>query len=113
MKIVNLTQNTIISNNATLADTFFSRTKGLLGRKSLDKDEALIITNCNSIHMFFMQFSIDVIFVDKKNRVVKLIENIKPWRITPIFWQANFAIEVNSGTIKISSLHIGDKLQIL
>lgn len=113
MRIINLTRNTIVSDNAKIADTFFSRSKGLLGRESLDKDETLIITNCNSIHMFFMKFAIDVIFVDKKNRVVKLVENIKPWAITPIYFKANFVIEASLNTIKKSQTQLGDKLQIL
>lgn len=113
MKVINLTRNTVIANDVKIAKSFFTRFKGLLGRKSLGKDEALILTNCNSIHMFFMRFSIDLIFVDKKNCVVELIKNIKPWAITPIYHKANFAIELSLGAIENSHTQLGDKLQII
>ncbi len=85
---------------------------GLLKHSSLEKGEALIITRCNSIHMLFMKFSIDVIFVDKKDSVVGVVKEIKPFRLSPIFFKASYAIELPAGFIEKSRTARGDKLEI-
>ncbi len=110
MKIYNKSQDNLISNQATLADTFFSRMIGLLKHTSLPRNEALIITHCNSIHMFFMKFPIDVIFVDKKDKVVGLVERIKPNRLSSTYWKASYAIELAEGVIAEKKVQIGDQL---
>jgi len=112
LSILNTTKNTIIAQNGTVADTFLSRMAGLLNRKSLPAGEALVITRCQSIHMFFMRFSIDVIFVDKNDHVVGLIERIKPFRLSPIFFQSQYAIEVSEGVIEQTKMSVGDKIKI-
>lgn len=86
--------------------------RGLLNRESLCPDEALIITHCQSIHMFFMKFPIDVIFVDSDDWVVGLVLDIKPFCLSPIFWNASYAIELKVGMIEKSRTSVGDKLEI-
>ena len=112
MLIKNLTQNTLLASNASLADSFISRMKGLLGRECLPEGEALIITYCQSIHMVFMRFAIDVIFMDKSNRVIGLCSNIKPYRFSPIFWASCCAIELPAGSIKKTNTALGDQIQM-
>ena len=112
MKILNLTQNTLLATQGSIADTFGSRMKGLLGRTHLNPQEALLITQCHSIHMFFMKFSIDAIFIDRNNRVVCVIEGIKPFTLSPIFWNAKCVVEVPKGTIQRSKTTFGDQLEI-
>ena len=109
MKIFNVSKDITIAANAILADSFFSRMKGLLGKTSLDVDEALVITKCNSIHMFFMRFAIDVIFLDKKNQVVGLVKNIRPFQMSRIFWKATTAVELPAGSILKTQTAIGDE----
>jgi uncharacterized membrane protein (UPF0127 family) len=77
VRITNQTKNTLIAERAQLADTVVSRLVGLLNRVSLSQEEGLVITECRQIHMFFMRFAIDVIFVNKDNEV--LVRNIKPF----------------------------------
>ena len=113
MKIFNSFQNTFLANQVVVADTFFSRFVGLLNRKNLNSGEALMITRCRSIHMFFMRFAIDVIFVDRQNRVVGLVEGIKPFCLSSIFLKASYAIELPEGTIKTSKTVVGDELQVI
>lgn len=108
MKIINTSQKTTICQNATIADTIVSRLVGLLDRKELVEDEGLVITHCRSIHMFFMRFAIDVIFIDKNSRVVGLVKGIKPFRISPYFFKASSAIEVLPGAIERSQTEVGD-----
>ncbi len=110
MKIINQTKNTIIAEKADLADTAVSRLVGLLNRTSIESQEALIITQCRSIHMFFMRFSIDVIFVNKRNVVVGVVRNIKPFRMSPYYITAQKAIELPVGVIDSSRTAKGDQL---
>jgi uncharacterized protein len=113
MKIRNITRQNFLAQEADLAQDPFSRMKGLLGRKDLPKDHALIIRPCNQVHMFFMRFPIDVLFVDKNNIVVGLVENIKPGHLSPIFFGSHFVIELPSGVIQVTSTQIKDKLELI
>ncbi len=110
MKVINLTQNTLLSEKAEAADDFFSRLKGLLGRESLSAGEALIITRSRSIHMFFMKFSIDAVFVDKNKTVVGLVEGIKPFQMSPMFFKARDVIELPEGKIRETKTRLGDQI---
>ncbi|MFH1956961.1 MAG: DUF192 domain-containing protein [bacterium] len=70
--------------NLEVADTFFSRLKGLLGRKYISKDYGLLLVPCGSIHMFFMKFPIDVFFLKKVSggfEILKIVRNLAPWRL--------------------------------
>ena len=112
MRIFNDTQKIIIAQYAIVADSFFPRLRGLLGRKSINQGEALVITGCQCIHMFFMQFPIDVVFVDKRNCVVGLVERIKPFCLSPFYFCASYAVELKAGSIKETGTSIGDILWI-
>ena len=110
MKIINISNKKVICQNASLADTPISRIFGLLKHKSLPPDEGLVITRCRSIHMFFMRFAIDVIFIDKNSRIVGLVKSIKPFRMSPYFFKARSAIELAAGTIEKTRTLIGDQI---
>lgn len=112
MQIINVTRNTLLAEKAELANTFFSRLIGLLGRKGFEVGEALIIKPANQIHTFFMRFPIDVVFVDKQDKVVALKENLSPFRLTPFYFRASYCIELPKGAINSSHLKLGDQLKI-
>ena len=99
MKIYNSTQNNLIADKADVADNFFTRTFGLIPKSSISFDEGLVIKPCCSIHTFFMRFAIDLIFIDRENRVVALYENVVPWRILPIHFNSRYVIELANGCI--------------
>ena len=110
--ITNLTRNTTIAPNITIAQTPGQRMKGLLGMDVFPQGNALVITHCQSIHMFFMKFSIDVIFCDRQDKVVGLCESIKPFCLSPVFFKASYAIELPTGSIGVSKTEIGDQLTL-
>lgn len=112
LKATNLTRNTVIVDNLEVADTAWSRMRGLLGRSFLAEDSGLLILRCNSIHMFFMRFPIDVFFLDNSDKVVGLAHKIPPFALSPIFWKATKAIEVASGMIEKTHTQIGDQLSL-
>jgi len=90
-------------------ETAWERTKGLLGRQDLKEGEGFLIDPCNSIHTFFMRFPLDVIYLDYEGNVVKLIEKLRPWRMSGCFSSAK-VLEVSSRFIITSGIKIGDQL---
>ncbi len=113
MQIFNETKQTSLAEQAFLADTAFSRLKGLLGRDNIGSQEALVITQCRSIHMFFMRFAIDVVFIDRKNIVIGVVENIRPFQMSPYFFRASAAVELPVGKIQASRTKKGDLLKLV
>jgi len=155
VKLFNLSKNKIVVGNLIIAKSYSDRMRGLLGRTSIDDNEGLLIKNCNWIHMFFMKFPIDVIFLrtekchsePRKERgklraesrdaslsrinysfygfnfmidytdkgiykVVRIIENIKPWRISSPVFRADSVLEIKSETAK-NIISIDDELKIM
>ena len=83
--------------DAEVAESFFERARGLIGRKDLPPGEGMLILRCNAIHTLFMKFPIDAISYDSNDRVVKRVENIKPGRF--LVWggfSARKVLEVKS-----------------
>ena len=72
---------TVVCATCLVADSAWLRTKGLLGRKSLDEDEGILLRPAGSIHMFFMRFPIDAVFLDRELRVLRVVADLKPWRM--------------------------------
>ena len=112
MKIINTTKNTELAVDVLAADSLLLRMKGLLGRKEFRLDQAIILKPCNSIHTFFMHFPIDVLFLDRSNSIVGIIENMKPYRISKIYLKAYYAIELPAGTIKITNTRLLDSITL-
>ena len=74
-------RETVNGVDAEIAETFAERAKGLIGRRGLKPGTGMLITKCNCIHTFFMRFAIDATFLDKSGKVVKVVRNIRPWRL--------------------------------
>ena len=109
--IVNITRQITLATRVKTALTPWSRMKGLLGAKTFDVGQALVIPHCQSIHMLFMAFPIDVIFCDAKGKVIGLCPVIKPFCFSPLFFKASYAIELPGGTIASSKTMLGDLIQ--
>lgn len=110
--IINITKNTIIAGNPLIAETFSSRSTGLITRKFiLGKMDAMIFEKCSSLHSFFMSYKFDIIFVDKSKKVITLYKSASPWRIFRAdcgIFQYCTAIECPENTISASGTQIGD-----
>lgn len=111
-KIINKTKGICIAQNGQEAATFFQRFLGLMLREGIAKDEALIFHNVNSIHMFFMRFPIDVVYLDKSNKVLKIKHSLKPWRMSSCV-RAKATIELPSQKAKETAIEIGDSLEFI
>ncbi|MCK4532166.1 DUF192 domain-containing protein [bacterium] len=111
-KVFNLTRNCLLAEKAGEANSFVSRLIGLMGRKGLNKKEGLIILKTSSIHTFFMRFSIDVVFFNKKGEIIKIISELKPCRMSPWVWGAYGVIELPAGKVLETKTQKGDCIEI-
>ncbi|HBY20518.1 MAG: hypothetical protein A2Y24_02080 [Clostridiales bacterium GWE2_32_10] len=112
MKLINITTNIIISTKVEIADTFFKRFIGLMGRKNMEREEVLVIKPCNNVHMFFMRFAIDVIFVDREDEICYIQENLKPRQISKYMYDAIYVIELPVDRVREKDIKVGDRLVI-
>jgi hypothetical protein len=94
----------------TTADTFFARFRGLMLRRHLPAGHGLLLTPCNSIHMCFMRFAIDAIFIDRNYRVLKIARNVKPWIGLAWCKDAWGVVEINAG--EANTLQVGTTLKL-
>ncbi|RLA63237.1 MAG: DUF192 domain-containing protein [Epsilonproteobacteria bacterium] len=98
MEFVVKNKNLNLGKDIKLADSTFSRVKGLMFDEKIEGD-GLLIRPCNSIHTFFMKFNIDVLFLNKSLKVVKIIRNMPPWRMSKIYWSAWQVLEFSGGSL--------------
>ena len=88
----------VLSSNILTATDPISRVVGLMFGKA-PKGDGLLLEPCNSIHTFFMRYSLDVVFLNRSNEVVKVIRNLRPWRITWIYLKARKTLELPAGRL--------------
>ena len=112
MTILNITKGITIADKAVRAASFVARGRGLMLAPPLAAGGALVIEPCNSIHMFFMRYPLDIIFLDESGTVLFMYEGIKPWRLGRVVRHAKCAVELPEGTIASSRTEVGDKLQV-
>src|SRR5512138_71546 len=91
--------------NLMVADSILTRMKGLLGRDSLPHGSGLWLKPCKGVHTFGMKFAIDVVFLDRDNRVIETISGLKPNRMTAVYAQAATVLELPSSTVLAVNLN--------
>ena len=112
MWLVNARSEETIASDVNLALTRAARFQGLLGQDSLDRSAALVLSPCWSIHTMFMRFPIDVVFVDRDGRAVRIVRELAPWRIA-VAPRAHAAIELSAGSVRARDVRIGDELYLV
>lgn len=106
----NQTRGNTVAEHVQVASSPWSRFWGLMGRRELPPGHGLLIKPCSSIHMFFMRFPIDVVFLTRDNVVVKVVRDIKPWRMAMGGGGKN-ALELPAGTAAAAGISDGDQLE--
>lgn len=111
-RLINQTREKVVADRLFVADTFFSRLKGLLGTRELPQGDALLISPCNNIHMFGMRYAIDAAFVSEDNKVLKVVEALAPGRIA---WcrGAVYVVEMPCGALRQSLTEVGDTFAVV
>jgi len=95
------------------ATSLFKRMKGLLGRSSLPADEALWLSPCSAVHTFGMRFALDLVFLDARTTVVRVVRGVRPWRIVFGGRRSRSAIELTAGSLPDDALAVGDRVQLV
>jgi uncharacterized membrane protein (UPF0127 family) len=111
--LVDVQRGQPVARAVSRADSFLTRLVGLLGRRSLARDEGLWIEPCDSVHTFFMRFPIDVAFVDRKGTVIRRIDSLRPWRATRIHANARACVELAAGTLAAAGVEEGTRLALV
>lgn len=101
----------IISKDILIAETLVDRLIGLMFREKLVGADGLLLNPCRSIHTFFMRYNLDIVFLNSDNKIIKIIRDIKPWRMTWIYFRANKTLELPSGKLPFE-LKEGDVLEV-
>lgn len=108
----NITNKEKISKNVIMASSFLKRLKGLMFTKELSLDSSMYICPCGQIHTFFMNYNIDVLYLDKNNIILAIDENLRPGKIGKKVKGAAAVIELQGGKIKESNIKVGQAIQI-
>ena len=112
VRVDNLTRGTPLATRCRVASSLGDRTVGLLGTRGLDEGAGLLIQRSPSIHMFFMRYPIDAVFVDAQSEVVRTVAALRPWRV--VLWArgARDCLELPTGSIARSGTQPGDRLEV-
>ena len=106
---VALVRDHVVCNSCLVAESFAARLRGLLGRRSLPAGEGMLIRRESSVHTFFMRFSIDVVFLDADERVLRIDANVGPWRLRACRG-ARSVLELAAGEAR--GLSVGDRIEL-
>jgi uncharacterized protein len=112
LQMVNVTRQTKLATSVEVASSGARRSKGLLGRKGLGPGEGLWIVPCEAVHTFGMQFSLDLVYLDRKHRIRKIKKNVPPWRISACL-TAHSVVELPAGSILDADAQPGDVVELL
>jgi hypothetical protein len=110
----NKTRHRYLATDLALADTHWSRLRGLLGASASDfgNGRGLWIRPCHGVHTLAMAFPIDVVYLDRAGTVVHVEHNLQPWRFSPIHMQSASVLELPSHTAASTETALGDSIEI-
>ncbi|NOT15237.1 MAG: DUF192 domain-containing protein [Methylotenera sp.] len=108
--ITNLRNNELIASHTIIAHHFLLRLRGLIGRKTLTKQEAIWISPCQQVHTHWMGYALLIVYLDKSLKVVHIVHHLKPWRFSPLVKNAHSLIELNAAYRY--DIEVGDYLAI-
>jgi len=110
LRVTNKTRGTMVADRADIADTSLKRRTGLLKHTGLAPGEGLWITPCEGVHTFGMKFAIDVIFLNKKKKVLKIRPNMVKRRLA-LSLLAHSVLELPAGRLAETGTVAGDLLE--
>lgn len=113
IRIVNANTQKMLAREAIVADSFFLRLKGLLGRDEFLLGEGLLIKPCSMVHCLGMKINIDVLFISQSNEIIHIIERMTPGRISPWVRHASVVLELPEGQVARTDTKVGQKIKII
>jgi uncharacterized membrane protein (UPF0127 family) len=116
MRLINRNTGKLLASEVEQADTFWRRFRGLMLRRRFPRGKALLFKFPNpgrySVHMWFVRFPIDLIYLDSSFRVVEIRAGLKPWRFYRPKTIANYLIELPAGIISRVRAKVGHKISL-
>lgn len=114
MRLIDRTSGKLLARDVEVADTFWRRFRGLMLRRKFQRGRALLFKfdrpGRHGVHMFFVRFPIDLVYLDSGFRVVDLRAGLKPWATYRPKAAASYLIELPTGTIRRAGVGVGDKI---
>lgn len=110
LRIENETRGSLLGERVRLADGWWSRLRGLLGRPEPEAGEGLMIVPSRGVHMFGMRYPLDVLLLDDGGEVLEAYESLEPWSRTGLNDEARYALELPTGTVGATGTEPGDRL---
>jgi uncharacterized protein len=114
----NLTRSTVLASNVEVASGLWGKFMGLMGRATLPEGDGLWLPGSNGIHMMFMRFAIDAVFLgradaDGTRPVVSIHQRLPAWRgLVPLVRGADGVLELPAGTIDATGSAVGDRIAL-
>lgn len=111
-RVVNRTRDVELARRARIADTRWTRLRGLLGRPRLRPGQGLVISPSRGVHTWGMDHPIDVALLGDDGRVADVYPGLEPWSHTGMHGDVKLAVELPEGTIEASETQVGDRIDI-
>jgi uncharacterized membrane protein (UPF0127 family) len=111
VRVVNRTRNALLGTSVGVADRWWLRLRGLLGRRELPQGEGLLLSPCKAVHMTGMAFALDVGFLDAEGRLIGLYPSLPPRARTRWHRRARQALELPAGTFAATGSDLGDLIE--
>ncbi|HVB82747.1 MAG TPA: DUF192 domain-containing protein [Candidatus Binataceae bacterium] len=115
LRAVNQTRATVLCERLEEAGGMAGKSRGLLGRNGLEAEAGMLfeagrLEPLMCMHMLFMRFAIDIVFLNRQGRVIRINRNLRPWRVSSIVWGARKALELSAGGAARSHTELGDQI---
>ncbi|MBZ5532838.1 MAG: DUF192 domain-containing protein [Acidobacteriia bacterium] len=110
----NVTRQAFLATDLRVADTHFQRLLGLMGTagSTFHSGLGLWIRPCHGVHTMFMRFPIDVLYLDRESRVIRVEDNVRPWRVAPVIIESATVLELPAHTAWNTGTKVGDVIEI-
>jgi uncharacterized protein len=117
LRAFNRTRSTVLCERLEEAGGMRGKSRGLLGRDGLAAGAGMLfeagwMEPFMCMHMFFMRFAIDIVFINRADKVIRISHNLRPWRLSPIVWGARKALELPAGCAAQSRTEVGDQIAL-
>lgn len=108
LRVRNHTRDAVLGDRVAVADWFWPRLRGLLGRDGLAEGEGLLIKPSRGVHMYGMRFPLDVLLLDREGRVSETFPGLQPGEATGMRKGVRYALELPVGVIDVTGTQEGD-----
>lgn len=112
-RALNLTRGETLAERVVIADSFWSRFRGLLGRPGFPSGTGLLLVPACGVHTFFLRFPIDAALLSPAGVILKIASPLPPNRLGPLVWGARYLLELPAGTLRKTGSREGDRVRFI